>query len=208
MGAWARVLGIMVLSGCLSPKLVLGQEARDTTKVVRAVPDSVAYKLEHLVVTAHQIPMPAEKIAPRVTVLTGEELQARGIHFVSDALRQIAGASVVEGGSYGSLTSLFLRGGESDYVRVLVDGVPVNEPGGSYDFANLTTDNVERIEILRGPGSVLYGSDAMKRMLPMTGRDVPSPHYARGYVSPSFSGVTGIGEPAAQPGGLAGAKSD
>lgn len=161
MGNWARVLGIIVLSGCLSPKLAFGQEAGDTTRVVPAVPDSVAYKLERLVVTAHLIPVPAEKIAPRVTVLTGEELQARGIHFVSDALRQIAGAAVVEGGSFGSLTSLFLRGGESDYVQVLVDGIPVNEPGGSFDFANLTTDNIERIEILRGPGSVLYGSDAM-----------------------------------------------
>src|SRR5439155_1335161 len=59
------------------------------------------------------------------------------------------------------LTSLFLRGGQSKYVKVLVDGVPVNEPGGAFDFAHLTTDNVERIEVLRGPASVLYGSDAV-----------------------------------------------
>lgn len=143
------------------PGAALGQEARDTVPGTAETPDSVAFQLEQLIVTAHRIPLPAEKVAPRVTVLTGEELRAHGFHFVSDALRQVAGISMIQGGSFGSLSSLFLRGGESDYVRVLVDGVPVNEPGGSYDFANLTADNVERIEVLRGPGSVLYGSDAM-----------------------------------------------
>ena len=68
---------------------------------------------------------------------------------------------MVQVGSFGGVTSLFLRGGESDYVKVLIDGVPANQAGGAFNWANLTTDNVDRIEILRGPGSVIYGSDAV-----------------------------------------------
>jgi vitamin B12 transporter len=83
------------------------------------------------------------------------------VHFVQDALREVPGATVVQAGSFGGLTSMFLRGGESDYVKVLIDGVPANQAGGSFNWANLTTDNVDRIEILRGPGSVIYGSDAV-----------------------------------------------
>ncbi|MFW6330705.1 MAG: TonB-dependent receptor plug domain-containing protein, partial [Gemmatimonadota bacterium] len=80
---------------------------------------------------------------------------------VAEALRQVPGAAVVRGGGSGGQTSLFLRGGESDYVKVLIDGVPVNDPGGAFDFASLSTDQVERIEVVRGPVSVLYGSDAV-----------------------------------------------
>ena len=83
----------------------------------------------------------------------------------------MAGAQVVQGGGFGALTALFLRGGESDYVKVLIDGVPANQPGGAYDFANLTTDNIERIEIMRGPGSVLYGSDAISGVVQIVTRD-------------------------------------
>jgi vitamin B12 transporter len=67
----------------------------------------------------------------------------------------------VQSGSYGAVTSLFLRGGESRYTKVLIDGVAVNSPGGSFDFSHLTTDNIDRIEIVRGPASVLYGADAV-----------------------------------------------
>ncbi len=127
--------------------------------------------LPEIVVTATRYPMRADSLGVSVTVLRGDELRAQGIRSVGDALRQVPGAQVVQGGGFGAQTSLFLRGGESDYVKVLVDGVPVNQPGGAYDFANLTTDNVERIEIVRGPGSVLYGSDAIAGVVQVVTRE-------------------------------------
>lgn len=118
-------------------------------------------RLNPVVVTATRVPTPASAVPVAVTVLRGSDLVASGIHTVFEALREVPGAVVVQTGSFGGQASLFLRGGQSNYVKVLVDGVPVNQPGGSFDFANLTTDNVERIEVVRGPVSVLYGSDAV-----------------------------------------------
>lgn len=123
------------------------------------VPDTVT--LNPVVVTATRLPVSVDAVAAAVTVITGRELEERGIRTVAEALRAVPGATVVQTGSFGGQTSLFLRGGESDYVKVLVDGVPWNQPGGAFDFADLTTDNVDRIEIVRGPTSVLYGSDAV-----------------------------------------------
>src|SRR5437867_12453756 len=126
---------------------VLGQSSVDT--------------LPPVVVTATRVPAPRDALSTMVTVLRGDDLVARGITTVADALRSVAAATVVQTGSFGGVTSLFLRGGESDYVKVLLDGVPLNQPGGAFDFSSLTTDNVDRVEIVRGPASVLYGSDAV-----------------------------------------------
>ncbi|HZB27083.1 MAG TPA: TonB-dependent receptor plug domain-containing protein, partial [Gemmatimonadales bacterium] len=141
------VCALVLIGGV--PSLAGAQEVQDTTQ------------LEELVVTATRIPTPADAVVSSVTTITGDELRGRGVRFVQDALRQVPGAMVVQPGSYGGVSSLFLRGGESDYVKVLIDGVPVNQSGGSYNWANLTTANLDRIEILRGPASVIYGSDAV-----------------------------------------------
>jgi vitamin B12 transporter len=141
---------VLALSAALLPIRVSAQvTARDTA---RAAP---------VVVTATRSPLAAERAPSSVTVLTGEQLRREGVATVADALRQVAGLSLVQTGSYGGATSLFIRGGESKYTKVLIDGVPVNEAGGAYDFSTLTTDNVERVEVVRGPASVLYGSDAV-----------------------------------------------
>lgn len=118
-------------------------------------------QLGTVVVSASKVPKPASSLTQPVTVLLGEDLRARGVTRVSDALREVPGAALVQSGSYGAVTSLFLRGGESRYTKVLIDGVPVNASGGFFDFSHLTTDNIDRIEIVRGPASVLYGADAV-----------------------------------------------
>src|SRR5260370_13760643 len=127
--------------------------------------------LAPVVVTATRLPTRADALPTSVTVISGAQLRADGIRTVAEALRIVPGAAVVTTGPWGGQASLFLRGGESDYVKVLIDGVPQNAPGGSYDFANLTTDNVERIEVVRGPTSVLYGSDAVTGVVQLFTRD-------------------------------------
>ncbi len=116
-------------------------------------------------VTANRRPAPAWTVAARTTVIEGEALERAGIKYVADALRQVASLAVVRGGSFGATTSAFLRGGASDHVLVLVDGVSVNEPGGRFDFGSMTADGIERIEIVRGPVSALYGSDAVSGVI-------------------------------------------
>lgn len=121
--------------------------------------------LQGLVVTAHRRPAPEWTVASHVTVVDGEALERAGIEYVADALRHVAGLAVARNGSFGATTSVFLRGGESDHVQVLLDGTPVNEPGGRFDFGAVSVDNVERIEIVRGPASALYGSDAVSGVI-------------------------------------------
>jgi vitamin B12 transporter len=135
------------------------------------------FSLDGLVVTAAPTAREEEAIASHVTVLDGERLRALGFRSLADALRDVAGLHVVRGGSFGATTSVFLRGGESDYALVMVDGVQVNTAGGGFDFAGLTTDNIERVEIVRGPASALYGSDAVSgviHVITRVGRGTPT----------------------------------
>ncbi len=119
-------------------------------------------ELSPVVVTATRSEQPLEAATASVTVISGKELEEKQFTTVGDALRQIVGVDVVQTGGPGGLTSLFLRGANSQHTLVLVDGIQVNNPTtGGFDFADLTTDNIERIEIIRGPQSTLYGSDAI-----------------------------------------------
>ena len=82
-----------------------------------------------------------------------------------DLLRTVPGVVAVRSGGVGKLTGVFVRGGESTYNKVLLDGMPLNEPGGAFNFASLSPENIERIEVLRGAHSALFGSDAMASVI-------------------------------------------
>ncbi|HEY0670658.1 MAG TPA: TonB-dependent receptor [Longimicrobiales bacterium] len=119
------------------------------------------FRLEQVVVSATRLPHPITSVPAAVSVVTSDEFTRLGLRNVADVLRTVSGAALVQGGSYGALSSLFLRGGESDYVQVLLDGVQINSPGELFDYSALSLDNIERIEVVKGPVSVLYGSDAV-----------------------------------------------
>jgi outer membrane cobalamin receptor len=116
---------------------------------------------ESIVVSAAQIDVPLTSVADSVTVITAAELEARQIETVADALRFVPGLAVTRSGGRGAITSLFPRGGGSNYTLILVDGLRANSFGGGYDFAHLSADNLDRIEIVRGPQSAVFGSDAI-----------------------------------------------
>src|SRR3989442_4535938 len=144
---YALVLGLSLLASFATSGALAAQG-----------PDTVI--LNPVVVTATRFPTSAAGVPAAVTVLLGAELRGQGVHTVFEALREVPGAAVVQTGSFGGPTSLFLRGGQSNYVKELVDGGSVNQPGGSFDFPKLTTANVERIRFGRRPVTVLHGSSA------------------------------------------------
>ena len=116
---------------------------------------------ESVLVSAAQVDIPLSTTSSSVTVLTGEELEALQVRNLPDALRMVPGLAIVSSGGLGALTSTFPRGGESDYSLVFIDGVQANAFGGGFDFAQVSLNNVDRIEIVRGAQSALYGSNAI-----------------------------------------------
>jgi outer membrane cobalamin receptor len=116
---------------------------------------------ETVVVSATRTPLPGEASGADVDALNGEQLTTLQPIAASDAVRFLPGAVVNTAGQHGGLASLFVRGGESNYNKVIVDGVTVNEPGGTFDFGTLSLAQGDRMEFVRGAQSTLYGSDAM-----------------------------------------------
>jgi vitamin B12 transporter len=113
-------------------------------------------------VTSTRTEIPLSQVTTSATVITDKDIQNQQAETVSQILRTVPGLDVVQSGSRGNTTSVFIRGSESDHVLVLIDGVEANSTTlGAFNFAHLTTENVERIEVLRGAGGTLYGSQAI-----------------------------------------------
>ena len=117
---------------------------------------------EEIIVTATRLPIPEEDSPASVSVVTSEDFQERQVRRVADALREVPGLDVVQTGAPGQLTSVFTRGLRSEHTQVLLDGIPINQGlAGLFNFSDLTVDNIDRIEIVRGPQSTLYGPRAL-----------------------------------------------
>ena len=115
-----------------------------------------------MIVTATRTAESTDRIGSAVTVITAEQMQQQKAHTVLDILRSLPGVHVVRTGTLGKTTSIFLRGSNSDHALVMLDGVQMNSlTTGAFEWANLTIDNLDRIEIVGGPQSTLYGSDAL-----------------------------------------------
>jgi len=125
---------------------------------------------ETVVVTATGQEEPSSQVGATITVLTREQIEQRHALSVIDLLRTVPGVVATRTGGVGNLTSLWVRGGESTYNKVLLDGMPLNEPGGVFNFANVSPENIERIEVLRGAHSALFGSDAMASVIQIFSR--------------------------------------
>jgi len=121
-------------------------------------------QLDEIVVTATRSETALTEVGSSITVISRDEIEQRQKPFVLDLLRTVPSLDVVQNGGPGGTTAVFIRGASSTHTLVLMDGVRMNDPsamGTLFDFANLTTNNIERIEVLRGPQSTLYGSDAI-----------------------------------------------
>ncbi len=188
------MIGLVFL--VFGPALAMAQNASDAD----GMNPSGQPKLEYRVfVTANRTETSREEVGSSITVITSRQLEEMQTFTVLDALRTVTGLDVVQTGGPGGQTSVFIRGAKSEDALILLDGVEMNDPstpGRSFDFAQLTTANIERIEIIRGPQSTLYGSDAMSgviNIISKTGQGKTGGFLTGEYGSfDSFSGNAGL----------------
>ena len=173
--------GVGILTTTGDGSVIFGDLANETYKAIVLAPGFAEQSLQvtvpqsepqivHLklattpqtvVVSATATPTTVNQTAVSLDFLSSDQLTLLNPPAAADALSYIPGAIVNTSGRRGSQASLFVRGGESSYNKVLIDGVPVNDPGGFYDFGVTPMNNIQRLEVVRGPESTIYGTDAM-----------------------------------------------
>ncbi len=132
---------------------------------------SAPVRLPDITVSAAQTPLPVDQVGSSVTILTAQQIEQEQSRTFPDLLQRVPGLNVVQTGGPGGSTSVFIRGTNSNHVKVLIDGIDVSDPSSvdrTYDFGRLTTADISRVEILRGPQSGLYGSDAIGGVISIT----------------------------------------
>jgi outer membrane cobalamin receptor len=181
-----RACEATVTKAGFAEKRIALSESGDT-----AVKLELAAASDRIVVTATRAALPVEDAGVATDIFTAKDFEPARGNFVQDLLRDVPGLNVVQTGRNGGITSVFARGGESDSALVLLDGVPVTEPGGGLDFAHLTSPGLQRMEVIRGPESVLFGAEASSAVIQMfTARgdpEAPRPHGTLVYERGSYS---------------------
>lgn len=127
-------------------------------------------RVETMVVTASRLPVPLERVAGSISLIDEREIAASTSLVLSDLLRTVPALSISQSGGLGANSQVRARGGEANHILVLIDGIEVNDPasGSEFDFAHLLTRGIEQIEVLRGPQSSLWGSDALGGVISVT----------------------------------------
>lgn len=151
--------------------------ASGETTEVPPVSLSIGPMTQRIVVSATGSAIPETQVGASISVIDGEQIRTLDKLDVLEDLRLVPGAQIVQTGQRGGATSLYIRGGNSDFNKILVDGIPVNQIGGDFDFAQLSDTGVGNLEILRGSNSVLYGSDALSGVVNVTSErgETPEP---------------------------------
>jgi len=188
MDSWIVRTGCWVVIGLLSPVTVVGQQqiAQDSTR--RQQPDSARLVLPPIVITGTRAPTRASDAVFATSVLGSMALQREPTSFATTALSRLPSVQIDEDAGVGGPTVLRLRGGEETFTQVMFDGVPINLTGGFLDLQGVTLTNVERVEVARGPQSVMYGSSAMSGVVQFITRE-GQPGRSR----VTFTGEAGVG---------------
>ena len=178
----------------LAPGFAPQTEEVSTPHDVISIQLHLATASETVVVTATRTPELAEETGSSISTLESGQLEAMQPTAADDAVRYLPGAVVNTAGQRGGLSSLFVRGGDSTYNKVIVDGVTINEPGGTFDFGTLPLTQANRVEFLRGAQSTLYGSDAMTSVVQVFTRtgSTPTPELRFGADGGNFSTANGF----------------
>lgn len=168
--------------------LVLWSAAVITSNGIHAQESTARYNLGDVIVSATKTEIHQGEVGSSTSVVSAEEIKKSQKQTVQEVLREIPGVTVAQNSAFGGSSSVYLRGAKPGQTLVLIDGVEVNDPiaiDRSFDFGNLTTDNIERIEVVRGPQSTLYGSDAIAGVINIVTR--------KGEGNPKFNGLAEAG---------------
>jgi vitamin B12 transporter len=150
--------GVGISFALASLSLVTGARAQD------ASPPPIVIQTPITVIGATRVPTPEDQLGTSVTVITGDQIEQKQLRTLPEVLQDVPGLNVVQNGSPGGIADVFMRGTNPNHTKVLIDGIDVSDPSaanGEVDFSQFLASDIDRIEVLRGPQSGLYGSDAI-----------------------------------------------